>query len=226
MEMEESIAAGAMFSVLSQLIFAEPEDATIISMAEDDLFADAPYGGDDPDVRKGFELVRGWLKANIADAEDPKKALEELRRDWLQLIAGVGVPKAPSWAGFYLSTTGATVSEETLGVRRLYRRYGFELARPNCEPDDHLGIMMGFIGYLIGEELSGNDTVADQLWLLEDRILPWMPAWLYSMDKYAKTDYFRGLGYAIFGLCSRYATRFDIQYNAEEKAYFRKQAEE
>ena len=40
------------------------------------------------------------------------------------------------------------------------------------------------------------------------------------MDKNARTDFFRGLGYAIFGLCTAYAGRFGIHYDAEKQAFF------
>lgn len=66
-------------------------------------------------------------------------------------------------------------------------------------------------------ELSGSEragkAVEDQRTLLADHILPWIYSWLYGMQKYARTDFFRGVGKYVFGLVKAYAARFGYAFS-------------
>ena len=225
MDKEELQGAGAMFALASRLVYQEPSADEIRSYAEQDLFAGAPFGGDDPSVARGLELMRDWC-AKAAASDDFDDCVADAKRDQFQLFVGAGEPKAASWAGYYLSASSQILSAETLPVRRLYREFGLQMENLNREPDDNLGIMMGFIAHLIGLE-TDEETCADmreravaaQKELIAGHILPWIAVWHYSTLKHARTDFFSGVGELVFGLIRAYAKRFGCTYN-EEKAAF------
>lgn len=220
MDRDDLEALRVSLALACELVHAEPTSEALASYAEYDLFLEAPFAPEDLDVREGLGGMRRWLDGLPApdDEQGRSAGVKELASDWLQLIAGAGEPKAPSWAGYYMATNSQILSPQTLPVRNLYARWGLELARKNREPDDDLGIMLGFLGHLVDVELAGGAqagaAVEDQRELLADHVLPWICTWRYNMQKYARTEFYRGVGLYVFGLVRAYALRFGITYNA------------
>lgn len=215
--------AQVALGLASRLVYCEPSDEDLATYAQEGFFDAAPYGSDDPAVVKGLSYLRSWaenVQTNAADEEFVSDCRAEVRRDWLSLFAGVGAPKAPCWAGFYTNPNKQVLSADTLPVRQMYRRWGFQVQRLNSEPDDNLGIMLGFVSYLIEVEMDGgekaSEAFASQLELFRDRILPWISAWRWSVEKYAHTDFYRGVGELAFGICRAYAQRFGFEYRDSE----------
>ena len=143
-----------------------------------------------------------------------------LRREWLRLFVGAGTPDAPSWESFYRDPNSQLFSARTLEVRERYRRHGLQIERLYAEPDDHLGLMLGFVGHLIG--LEAEALADEQESFLVEHVLPWLAAWRYSVDAHASSDYFRGAGAFVFGLCARYAQRFGVAFDREGQVFKRK----
>ena len=246
---EELRAAQVALNLAARLLYNEPTDEDVAAYVQPGLFAEAPFGMEDAAVRAGLAAMGAWCRETAAAAEGDPAALHEraidLRSDWLNLLVGMGEPKAPSWAGYYLNPSSAILGESALEVRRLYKRHGFQIERLNQEPDDHLGLMLNFIALLIGLELSDTSAAtranaadsaavrahaADpcsagcarvdleapaaqcQAQLLQRYILPWLPLWRWSVEKFARTEFYRGTGDLVFGLVRAYAARFGFQY--------------
>lgn len=263
---EELRAAQVALNLVARLLYNEPTDEDVAAYVQPGLFAEAPFGMEDAAVRAGLAAMDAWCRETAAAAEGDPAALHEraidLRSDWLNLLVGMGEPKAPSWAGYYLNPSSAILGESALEVRRLYKRHGFQIERLNQEPDDHLGLMLSFITLLIGLELSdtapdaSSDTDAThanaaapaaranaadpcsagcarvdletsaaqcQAQLLQKYILPWLPLWRWSVEKFARTEFYRGTGDLVFGFVRAYATRFGFQYvdDAENPHFLR-----
>ena len=105
-------------------------------------------------------------------------------------------------------------------MRHIYARHGFEPARKNREPDDDLGIMLGFLGQLAGgaataESLSNADAGLcarkDTRELLERHILPWIGVWRDRVVAKAHTSFYRGVGIFVFGLVHSYAEGLGVK---------------
>lgn len=208
--------AAAALSLASKLVYCEPTDADLEMYAENRLFCGAPFGEEDEAVKEGLRLLDEFCMREGAE--------EDARSDWFMVFVGAGEPKAPSWAGYYLNTNSQLFGESTLGVRRVYARYGFQLERKNSEPDDNLGIMLGFIAHLAFLELqSGSDAEvlrADQALMLKEYVLPWICSWRWAVAKRAKTDYARGIGELVFGLVRAYASRFEYVFCDDGNPHF------
>ena len=187
----------------------------------------AAYG---PGFWPGAAVWAGGVAAAPDEAGFDER-VAALRREWLRLFVGAGTPDAPSWESFYRDPNSQLFSARTLEVREQYRRHGLQIERLHAEPDDHLGLMLGFVGHLIGLEAKalavGDDAAAgeaadEQESFLVEHVLPWLAAWRYSVDAHASSDYFRGTGAFVFGLCARYAQRFGVAFDREGQVFKRK----
>ena len=142
----------------------------------------------------------------------------------MYLLVEVGAPKASCYESCYVEPNGHMFGASALEVRRAYRRHGLQIERVRAEPDDHLGLMLGFVSRLIEEELialeaadeeRAQELMDEQKRFSAEHILPWLAVWRYNLATYAKSDYFRGVGEFVFGVCASYASRFGIAYNEE-----------
>lgn len=223
-------AAEACFAQASQLLYCEPDAEVVADQVAERPFQNAPFGMDDADVREGMALMDAWCVAAAADEAGFDERVAALRREWLRLFVGAGTPDAPSWESFYRDPNSQLFSARTLEVREQYRRHGLQIERLHAEPDDHLGLMLGFMAHLCGAEadaLAAGDEAAlrelraEQEGFLEKHVLPWLAAWRYEVGKHAASDYYRGAGELAFGLCARYAQRFGIAFDEDAQAFKR-----
>ena len=178
-------AAEACFAQASQLLYCEPDAEVVADQVAERPFQNAPFGMDDADVREGMALMDAWCVAAAADEAGFDERVAALRREWLRLFVGAGTPDAPSWESFYRDPNSQLFSARTLEVRERYRRHGLQIERLYAEPDDHLGLMLGFVGHLIGleaEALAVGDGAAageaadEQESFLVEHVLPWLAA--------------------------------------------------
>ena len=207
---DELSCARVALELAARLAHEEFDDEHLGLFCEPGFFEEAPFGGGDEAVRAGLRLMSAWCMS--AAREGIGQAGDDVRRDWLQLIAGIGEPKAPSWAGYYANTNSQVLSAETLPVRRMYRAHGFAVARPESCPDDDLGVMLEFLASLTPYVCVSEAAAHDCRTLLAEHILPWISAWRWSMAKYARTDFYRGVGEFVFGLVRAYAACFGFAY--------------
>ena len=218
MQVEEFEGARLALSMAASLVYCEPDAAALERYLVPGLFDESPFAEDNADVIEGLTAMATWCD-DVRKAGDCAGGLSELRDDWFQLFAGPGEPAAPAWAGYYMATNSQILSEESLAVRHIYVRHGFEPARKNREPDDDLGIMLGFLGQLAGEaataESSGNADEfrarKDARELLERHILPWIGVWRDRVVTKARTSFYRGVGIFVFGLVHSYAEGLGVK---------------
>lgn len=237
-------AAEACFIAASQLLYCEPDYEEVTAQVVSRQFESVPFAGDNPDVAKGLALMDAWCKEAAAVAAEAPEATEALaaapafraevdtlRREWLRLFVGLGTPEASCLESFYVEPNSHMFGKNTLAVREAYRAYGLQIERLHHEPDDHLGLMLGFVSRMIGAEADSLElgrsedaaqAAADQETFLTEHILPWLPAWRYNVKRHAKTDYYRGCGDFVFGLCAAYAERFGISYDDDGERFVKK----
>ena len=66
MNSEELVAASVAFDLAARLVQCEPDQTWIIQCVQADAFSESPFGGDDPAVRSGLELLSSWC-SNVQD---------------------------------------------------------------------------------------------------------------------------------------------------------------
>ncbi len=230
-------AAQVCFALASQLIYREPNEEQINQYIEHDVFAAAPFGIDNVSVVSGLEKLKAWCdKAAAEKAESQTEAdntafyeeVSSLKNEWLYLFIGYGTPKAPSWEAYYRDLNSPLMGPKTLEVRAWYREYGLEIENLYKEPDDNLGLMLGFLSELLSLEADAlceadtakaTDLATAQKDFLSDHILPWLAAWHYKVREYARSDYYKGVGELVFGFSEELAKRYGISFNEEKEAF-------
>lgn len=252
---EDLAAAQACFAMASRLLYEEPTVEGVADQTALRLFAAAPFGMDQPQEREGLERMDAWClvakgkalstleekgiepsddEAAVAEAlrDSPifRESVDGLRREWLRLFVGLGAPEASCLESFYVEPNHHLFGKNTLAVREAYRRHGLQVERLHAEPDDHLGLMLGFVSRLIEEERTAQlaDDVVGQTSLAHEQeaflcehVLPWLAPWRYAVAAHASSEYFLGLGDFVFGLIACYAARFSIAFDEETQAFRR-----
>lgn len=248
---EELAAAEVCFAVASSLLYEEPAAQTVAAQVVCRQFVDAPFAAGNSFAREGLASLSAWCAEALSaaraagfketgDAKTDKAALAAnevfaervaaLRREWLRLFVGLGMPEASCLESFYVEPNSHMFGKNTLAVRAAYRRHGLQAEKLHTEPDDHLGLMLGFTAHLIGEERAvrevGDDTAAEALAdeqeaFLAEHVLPWLAVWRYNVGAHGRTAYFRGVGDFVFGLVACYAERFGIYFDGEARAFKR-----
>lgn len=246
---EELARAEVCFAAASRLLYCEPDVATVAEQVACRQFASAPFGEDDSIAREGLRLLNQWCEEALRASAVPEDAapsevaallrespafaesVDELRREWLRLFVGLGAPEASCLESFYVEPNSHMFGKNVIAVRTAYRRHGLEIEQLHREPDDHLGLMLGFFSRLMAEEgeaLEAGDeqqaaTLADEeAAFLIEHVLPWLAPWRYAVEKHARTDYYRGVGCFVFGLVACYAERFGVRFDEEVRGFKRR----
>lgn len=206
-----------MLVVASGLVRDEPSLARINDIAHAGLFDELPEAFDDKALVDGFALLHTGIERVRADKAGD--AVNELKREWLRLFAGVGQPLVPSWANFYLDSESRVLGRQTLTVRNLYAKYGLEIEQKGTEPDDDLGLLMRFMAHLLQLETQGEDTREDQTTMLREHVLPWICAWRYGGEKHATSDFYRGVIEFTFGVVRTYASALGFSYRHDTRSF-------
>lgn len=246
---EELAAAEVCFAVASSLLYEEPSVQTVAAQVICRQFADAPFAAGNSFAREGLASLDAWCAEALAaaraagfketgDAEADAAALAAnevfaeqvaaLRREWLRLFVGLGTPEASCLESFYVEPNSHMFGKNTLAVRAAYRRHGLQAEKLHTEPDDHLGLMLGFTAHLVGEERAareaGDEVAAEilareQEGFLIEHVLPWLAAWRYNVGAHGRTAYFCGVGDFTFGLVACYAERFGVRFDEGKRAF-------
>jgi TorA maturation chaperone TorD len=182
-------AESLYFRLLGALLYNEPNVAILEMLINGSLFSELPYAQDHESARKGQVQVFEWLKSS-----DTEMLAEQARVDYMRLLVGVGKVLAPPWGSVHLDEDRLLFNENTLRVRMYYEHYGMKLKEKYHEPDDHLGLELEFIAYLF--ENNKTDAARD---FTEKYIVPWVFRWNEDIQKYARTDYYRGIANIVVG---------------------------
>lgn len=229
---EEAEAVSVAFGLVASLIGEEPNGEQLRAFVANDVFSEAPFGGENTNVAVGLNKLVAWCQS-FAQLEGAAadESLAELRRTWFRLFVGAGVPDSPCWATYYSDPNKQIIGRETLAVRATYAELGVRVEKAGTEPDDHLMYMLRFLGYALVQEAAaaaaGETARAEALYNLQDsfiveHLLPWITRWAYVAERDAGCAYYEGVSYLTFGLIEEYAKRFGIVFKEDARAFVRR----
>lgn len=230
-DIEVKRGMAAALRVASCLVYDEPIEEGLLRYIDLGVFEEPPFDSDDPALRRGLDSLSRWCHSAQTEGCSFSEEVAVLQRDYLRLFVGCGVPLAPSWATFYSDANHQILGSETLEVRNCYRQFGLQVDRLNREPDDHLGLMMRFLAHVLlleceaaerGDRAESARLFAVQETFLCDHVLPWLPAWSYSVQRGASSEYYRGCGDFVFGLLREYALMFGVAYREEPPSFVKR----
>lgn len=83
--------------------------------------------------------------------------LEEYKNEFHRLFVGPDRLMAPPYESYYRNPQKLLMQKETLMVRKFYQRAGVEVSRQGSMPDDHLGLELELICFLLSQGLANED---------------------------------------------------------------------
>ncbi|PVZ86310.1 nitrate reductase [Serratia sp. S1B] len=92
------------------------------------------------------------------------------------LFEGVGDMQAPPWGSVYLDPERIVMGCSTLDYRHFLRRNGIAPRLAGNEPEDHFGLMLLALAYLLEQERE-----ATALELLNEHLFPWAGLYLQQL---------------------------------------------
>ncbi len=152
-----------------------------------------------PDIDEGYRLIRSYL------SHAWENVLTELAVDYARCFIGHGntaYSAAYPYESVYTSSQRLLMQDARDEVLALYRAAGKDKAESWKEPEDHIALELEFMGHLCtaaGAALDGGDDdtayalVVQQKNFLEDHLANWVPMMLEDLEKFARTDFYRGL---------------------------------
>ena len=195
-----------LLGVLSKALQSNPDKQWLQSLIEKDVFSESPLENTCPELEAGLSYLQSWSRENQQGMSDEQ--FIHLQADYTRLFVGIGNTLAPCWESVYFNEDGMIFQKQTLQVRHWYRQFGLEPEKLYNEPDDHIGLQLSFLAYLakLGlQALDENDeTRLEQILhaqrqFISENPLKWVFEWVRLVNKYARTDFYRGLAFLAHG---------------------------
>jgi TorA maturation chaperone TorD len=216
------LAETLLFGVLGRALQSIPDKQWLQSLIEQDIFSESPLDDTCPELEAGLLHLQSWSRENRECLSD--KQFINLQADYTNLFVGLGQTLTPCWESVYFNEDRMIFQEQTLQVRRWYRRFGMEPEKLYSEPDDQIGLELAFIAYLaqLGlQALNENDVtrleqlLRAQCQFISEHPLKWISAWAGLVNQHAKTDFYRGLAFLAHGALLVTARQLQPQLSSE-----------
>src|SRR5512141_200255 len=108
-----------IFGVLGKALYTFPERAWMQALADEDIFSEAPFAADEPDVAAGLARLREWTRGQGGGISDA--VFDDLRADYTRLFIGPGEVQVAPWESVYFSKDNLIFPKEPLEVREWFR---------------------------------------------------------------------------------------------------------
>ncbi len=178
----------ALYRLLSRLYRAEV-DAPLLDALKGTAFpTDAPQ----PELAEGYARLRSWLDTC------GHTALDDLAVDYATVFLAAGSADGSAaipCESVYTSPRKIYMQEAWESVTALYRAHELGKAKGLGElMEDHLALELAFLAHLIVE----NDAEGQQDFL-EHHLLNWVPDFVADIDRYARQDFYKAVGFITLG---------------------------
>lgn len=187
------------------------------SLLDMDLFSEAPFANAQRDVQEGMGLIREWIDENQSLSEDD--LLLELQSDYSGLFICADKLTAPPWESVYRSKERLVMQDDTLKIRKFYRKYGLLMEHDHTEPDDHIGYELLFTAFLTQKMLRASEAgdhstfqkyQEGRLSFLSEHLLQWSLLFCSQVDRYVKTKFYAGMSRLLRGISLELAEKYGI----------------
>ncbi len=187
-----------MYSLLSRLYKKEADEKLLKSLS-----AMTFPSGNDNELLKGYTLIGSYIKTAsdlLTDQACLVKTQEELAVDFARVFLAAGIAKGEAAFPFesvYTSKKKIVMQEAWEDVKRVYATRDVGLLKEDGELlEDHISCELEYMAYLISE----NAGAKEQLSFLEAHLVNWVPAFTADMERFATTDFYKGLALLTRGI--------------------------
>jgi TorA maturation chaperone TorD len=211
-----------LLRLLGKALYNEPDRKWLEELIAQQIFSEIPFGDEQPEIIRGFELLQGWSQANANGLSEADFA--ELKMDFTRLFIGLDVHHTAPWESVYFNRERLVFQEQTIQVREWYARFGLQSENFGKEPDDQIGLEMLFIAHLASlalqaieqnDETKLNEILQAQQDFLSEHLLRWGPVWAKLVKQHAATDFYRGIAHLTHGALLAIAELLEIKMPKE-----------
>ncbi|MGQ9620787.1 MAG: TorD/DmsD family molecular chaperone [Bacteroidales bacterium] len=174
------------------MIMFDPSLECIYDFWTKGIIKQLPVFSSNPDFMK----AAGLLRESAGKAANKYKPLRE---DYLTLFTDTRQPLAPPFESVYRSEKNLVSDTITSDVSNFYFRNRWDSKFRNKIPDDHLGIELLFLTYLIENYLDSAEktnykNLANEISsFINEHLISWIPRWSRDVEKHAKTLGYKGI---------------------------------
>ena len=146
-------------------------------------------------------MMAEYLKDS--QGKENQEVLDDLAVDYARIILSAGVAQGKAafpYESVYTSKKHLMMQDSRNEVVALYAARGVAPSREMYRvPEDHLGLLLEYMALLCqewdqAEEPGGAGArAAEQAAFLKDHLNNWVPAFAGEVQKYAGTDFYKGL---------------------------------
>lgn len=185
MKIEEINRARADFYAFLSRMFAEEPPRELAEDIAGGRFPLHESSSLNEDFVEGVNLLREFMKAE----KDASRVYDLLCDEYTRLFLGP-VPAMFPYESMYVD--GSMMAKSLLRVKKEYRRAGLSKAKGYPEPEDHIALELGFMGYLCQKQ--SREFLEMQRDFLYDHLLKWVPGFCDKLCEKSRSDFFRGIG--------------------------------
>ena len=192
----------ATYNFLARLYRVEVDEPLLESLRTTRF----PLRTGNKEINLGYRLMREYLGNAWENAKT------ELAVDYVRSFIGHGNTAyscAYPYESVYTSARRLLMQDARDEVVLIYRSAGKDKASDWTDPEDHIALELEFEGFLCskaaealraGDEDGALSFVLQQRNFLEDHLISWTPMMLADLDRFAKTDFYKGLGHLTTGV--------------------------
>lgn len=180
--------------------------AAIATLDADEAAGEWPFA-DASEAQCAFALMVRGLDASRGD-DGAFAPDENLTWEYRRLFVGPAPKPAPPWGSVYTDRECVVFGATTLELRRWMREHGVRRTTDERTPEDHIGLMLGLMAWLVRNQPADLDE------FLRLHLLPWSSHLLEALGAAAEHPFYEGLAllakYSLEGI--RQARELDVVY--------------
>lgn len=147
----------------------------------------------DADAR---ELARSMAALDAVPFDD---LCTKTRTEYVRMFIGLRTIAVPAHESMYRGDACRMMTPVTLSVRNAYAAAGFQVAKKNAEPDDHMGIELEFMATLCarcaakasrGERASALRDLDVLRAFAEEHLIQWAPQFAEATEREDESGYY------------------------------------
>lgn len=186
----------------SKILTGAPSREMLDHLAQAQIMNHWPVSVDDEQGARGLELIQTALQ------DDPHSLYKHVKEDYF-LLFEMSPARCHVHESVWLSNDNLLYDEQTFAVRACYAKYGLQAVHSERGPDDHLGLELSFVAYLLNcyeeQTVKQRELLADIQYFMDEHLMKWGPECLEKINQEAETDFYRGVGLLLSSLLMQLA---------------------
>lgn len=193
--------------VLAQFLTQVPDRKTLEAIIREQIMANWPVPIGDEQGRRGLEFLQQFVQGDVEELQ------KKLRQDFFSLFE-MSPPRCYIHESVWLGKDKLLYDKQTFAVRAWYAKYGLQAHDSDKGPDDHLGLELSFVAYLLNQYESKQEErvelLSDIRCFMDEHLMKWAPQCLEKITEQAGTSFYQGLGLLVASTLGQLEKSLDV----------------